>query len=335
MAGLISPGTAHATTPFNDDFANATNIAALPFTSTVDATDASQEAGEPSSSCTTISRSVWYAFTATETVSVTVRTSIGYYPVVAVFTGSSLANLTQVGCRYYYSPLTFRATAGQTYYLQLGNAYNYSGAVGLSLEVAPPVQAAFSYWPNDPSSFESTHFYDSSYDPGGSSIVSQSWQFGDGTTGTGYGPSHQYPVDGDYSVQLAVATSDGRTASVSRVVHVQTHDVTIDRFATPEAAGAGQTRAVNVGIKNNRSEETVQVTLYKSTPYSFVEVGSLTQFVPVRPSNRTTEFSFNYTFTADDAAIGKVTFRAVASIVGAHDALPMDNESISTPTRVS
>jgi len=56
--------------------------------------------------------------------------------------------------------------------------------------------------------------------------------------------------------------------------------------------------------------------------------------VPVRPSNRTTDFNFSYTFTSEDAAIGKVTFRAVASIIEARDALSADNEAISSPTKV-
>lgn len=39
--------------------------------------------------------------------------------------------------------------------------------------------------------------------------------------------------------------------------------------------------------------------------------GTLTQFVPVHKSNRTTGFDFSYTFTGEDARIGKVTFKAV------------------------
>jgi hypothetical protein len=34
----------------------------------------------------------------------------------------------------------------------------------------------------------------------------------------------------------------------------------------------------------------------------------------------------NYTFTAADARIGKVTFKVIANLVGARDALPADNE---------
>ena len=54
------------------------------------------------------------------------------------------------------------------------------------------------------------------------------------------------------------------------------------------------------------------------------QFGSLTQFVPMNPKNGTTEFAFSYTFTGDDAQIGKVTFRAVAVVAGVRDALPAD-----------
>jgi len=55
----------------------------------------------------------------------------------------------------------------------------------------------------------------------------------------------------------------------------------------------------------------------------------------MNPKNGTTEFAFSYTFTADDARVGKVTFKAVANILGARDALPADNEAIAAPTKVS
>ncbi len=78
------------------------------------------------------------------------------------------------------------------------------------------------------------------------------------------------------------------------------------------------------------------MTLYKSVPgYGYQQVGTLQQSVPPRSSNRTTNFNFSYTFTTDDAAIGKVTLRAVANIQGARDALPADNEAIAPPTKVS
>jgi hypothetical protein len=319
--------------PPNDDFANAMAIPGVPFTHTVDIVAATMQPGEPAYTCGSVTRSVWYAFTPTETGSVTARTSVGYNSILTVYTGSSLTELSQVACRSYSSPLTFRANAGQTYYLQVGQTYPADGLVQLNLDVAPAVTPSFYYWPSDPSTFDSVQFNDYTSDPGGNPIVTREWQFGDGTSGTGCCLYHRYAADGDYPVQLTVTTSDGRTGTASRVVAVRTHDVAFERFMAPESASVGQTRAVTAYVKNNRYDETVRVELYKSVPGGFALVGSLTQLVVARP-NRTTEFPFNYTFTADDAALGKVTFKAVATIVNARDALTGDNTIISIPTTV-
>jgi hypothetical protein len=68
----------------------------------------------------------------------------------------------------------------------------------------------------------------------------------------------------------------------------------------------------------------------------FAWVASSTQFVPVRSGNRTTQFTFNYTFRPEDAQAGKVTFRVEAFIEGANDAFLADNQAFSTPpTKVS
>jgi hypothetical protein len=203
------------------------------------------------------------------------------------------------------------------------------------LQPTPPPYADFGFSPSDPSVFEDVQFYNWSYDEAGVGFESQTWDFGDGTSDTGCCPSHRYAADGDYTVQLTVETWDGRQASTSRTVSVRTHDVAITQFSVPQAAKAGQTRTIVVRVSNKRYPEHVQVELYKSVSGGFDHVGSLTQSVPVRPGGRTTDLKFSYTFTPDDAAIGKVTFRAMANIVNARDALPADNEAISAPTKVS
>ena len=88
-------------------------------------------------------------------------------------------------------------------------------------------------------------------------------------------------------------------------------------------------------VNNTRYPEQVQVELYKSTAWGWEWVGSLQMYVPVRPSNRTTSFEFSYTFTDQDALLGRINFRAVANIINARDALPVNNEAISLPTKVA
>jgi PKD repeat protein len=231
--------------------------------------------------------------------------------------------------------MTFRAEAGVTYYFQVGNLYNQTGGLSFSLDVAPPPQAQFYFYPGDPSTFDDVQFYDNSWDPAGTGIKSQAWDFGDGTTAQGCCPFHRYAKDGDYTVKLTVTTTDGRTGSTSQVVHVKTHDVAITKLSAPQSAKAGQTRQIVVDIKNTRYPETVRVELLKSIPGGFQSIASTEQNIPVRSGNRTTAVSLSYTFTSADAAVGKVTFKSVVYITNGRDALPADNEAIASPTKVS
>jgi hypothetical protein len=160
------------------------------------------------------------------------------------------------------------------------------------------------------------------------------WDFGDGINATGNPATHHFTADGDYTVWHKVQTFDQRTAETTQIVQVRTHDVAITKFTVPQSAKVGQTRSIVVGLRNTRYPEVVVIELYKSTAGGFVFVGRLQQTVPVRPANRTTEFSFNYTFTQEDANMGKVTFKAIATLQDYRDALPGDNEVNALPTKV-
>jgi hypothetical protein len=324
--------------PGNDEFANATPIPSLPFSDTVDLFAATTQAGEPSPSCVgqPLRNTVWYAFTPATTQSLTARLDevVG----LAVYSGTSLTDLTEVGCSQFPTPqpVVFQAQADTTYYFQFGLwCCEPADPVVFSLEVTPNPVADFFFSPSDPSVFDTIQFQDSSFDPAGVGIASQAWNFGDGATATGCCPTHRYAQDGDYTVELTVTTPDGRTASTSRVVHVETHDVAVVRIAVPKSAHVRQTITVTANVRNTRYPERVQVDLFKSVPGGFEQVGSLTQSVPVRPGNRMTQFTIAYTITPADGAVGKVSFKAVATIIDHRDALPGDNELISPPVKIT
>jgi PKD repeat protein len=323
--------------PPNDDFAVATAIGSLPFSDNVDATAATFEPNEPTPSCVSYLQTgtAWYRFTPSESGSVSATG--GYYNTVAAYRGSGLGDLNEIGCRNFGGVVTFHADAGTTYYFQLAGLY---GNVSLQFQLvkAPPPVAALGYYPGDPSALDTVQFYDQSSDPAQVGFSNETWDFGDGTGATNPGccPTHRYAADGTYKVKLAVTTADGRTASTTQSVQVKTHDVTIARVSVPQTGNVGQTRTITVGLTNSRYPETVQVQLLKSVAGGdWQQVGVLTQYVPVRGSNRTTDFGFNYTFAPEDATLGKVNFQAIATIQSARDALPTDNTFISLATKVA
>jgi PKD repeat protein len=324
--------------PPNDNLANAVTVTSLPFEQQAELIGATREPGEPRASCDpdTSSNTVWYAYTPAINGSLMAYFPYGspYASVIAAFTGTAPNGLTEVGCRSYGSPLSFPVSAGTTYYFQVAAPIASMGTAQFRLQETPPPQAGFGYYPSEPSILDTVQFYDGSHDPAGVGIQAWAWKFGDGSTATGCCPTHRYAADGAYTVELTVTTYDGRTASASNLVTVRTHDVAVTKFQVPNSASVGQTRQIVVGIRNTNQPETVRVEQYRSTPNGFVLIGTLEQYVPVRSSNRTTDFMFSYTFTASDAALGKVNFSATAVIIGNQDRLPTDNQAISVPTKV-
>jgi hypothetical protein len=314
--------------PANDDFANAVTVGSVPFSNSVDTTAATHEVGEPSP-CGSTGGTAWYAYTPSQDGSVTATAPSGFSVQLAAYTGNAVGSLTSVGCNS--GSLTIHLNAGTTYHFQIGGIISGGGPMQFQLVQTPVPTAQFFFNPNDPNVFDTMQFYDQSYDPGGLGFSSEAWTLGDGSSATGCCPAHKYGSDGDYNVKVTVGTPDGRSASATQVVHVRTHDVAISKLTVPQSAAVGQTRSITVGVTNSRYPESVQVQLYRND----MPIGSLTQSVPVRGSNRTTPFSINYTFTSDDAALGKVTFRAVATISGVRDALPSDNTAIALPTKVT
>jgi PKD domain-containing protein len=330
--GTLSLSVQAIPPPPNDNFASATPVTSLPFSDNIDTTAATAEPGEPFP-CGSTGGTAWYSYTPSQTGSVTATAPAPFSVQLAAYTGGSLGSLTSVGCRY--GNLTIHVDSGMTYHFQVGAIVSGGGPIQFQLVQTPPPVANMAFYPGDPSIFDTVQFYDQSYDPGNVGFSTESWNFGDGITATGCCPTHRYAADADYTVKLAVTTTDGRTASISQVVHVRTHDVAITKLTVPQAASAGQTRQITVGVTDNRNPETVQVQLFKSnTSGGFDLVGTLTQSITPRGSNRTTTFSFSYTFTSADAQVGKVTFKVNAAIIGARDALPADNEAIALRTTV-
>ncbi len=79
--------------------------------------------------------------------------------------------------------------------------------------------------------------FDASGSGSGAGGLEYAWEFGDGATGTGVDPHHEYEASGTYQVRLTVTDSLGRTAQVTHGVTVsEPGDVTPIGFVS--AAGA-------------------------------------------------------------------------------------------------
>src|SRR5436190_3719123 len=126
-AGVMNSG-AHwirQVAPANDDFANATGVPALPFSSVAQLVLAGTESGEQTPSCAVfygpVNETVWYSFTPAQTQSITARIgNASISTVVAAYSGSSVSGLTELGCVVFGGNVTFRAQAGTTYHFLVG-----------------------------------------------------------------------------------------------------------------------------------------------------------------------------------------------------------------------
>jgi len=308
--------------------------------------EATNENGEPFS-CAFSTQTVWYRLTPTRDMWIS-GTGSGTFAGLTVYrdTGGGLFSLQSVTCTSFNGQALFLARAGTRYALQaLAPCCGSFGDLTVNLqEVPPPIpQVQFFFFPGDPSAFDQVQFSDQSFDPGQQPITGHHYDYGDGSSSGGADstlccPTHRYTTDGDYVVTLTATTADGRSGSGTQTVHVRTHDVAVSGFKVPQSASAGQTKQITVSVSNTRYPETVQVRFEKSIPGSFLSfqmVGTLEQLVLPKGGNKSTDFIFSYTFTPDDAAIGKVTFRAEADPEFARDAFFGDNVATSDLVRVS
>jgi PKD repeat protein len=329
------------TPPPNDNFNRARKINAIPYSAGVDLTYATRQANERIPSCannnfSAIDRTVWYSFTPAVNTVLTVRAN-GDHAFMGFYTGGGLNKLIEQNCFTVYgsSEISFFFGAGTTYSLQIGAEANYNNFVSLELRNAPPPSVNIGLNPSEPSTYDDINFWDSSWDSAGQNFVAWSWNFGDGAESTAQSVTHRYATDGDYTVTHSATTADGRTGVITQILNVRTHDVSITKIARPAKATVGETKRVVISVLSGAYPETVNVQLYKSEPNGYRQIGYLEQFVDVKPDGAPTEFRLSYTYTKEDAAMGKVLFKAYANPVNVREAFPPDNEFISFAVKVS
>ena len=126
---------------------------------------------------------------------------------------------------YGVETITFRAT-------DPGGLWDDDSAVFTVTSVNDVPVANFTYLPSDPSVGETIHFTDTSTDIDGT-VVSWSWNFGDGSTSTLQNPIHRYNDDGTHSVSLQATDNNGGTNTIIKNVYVLPNNVPIINSTYP------------------------------------------------------------------------------------------------------
>jgi len=137
----------------------------------------------------------------------------------------------------------------------------------------PPI-ANFSYSPINPKDLDIIQFTDNSTDSDGT-IVSWSWNFGDGATSSIQNPTHQYTNDGTYLVNLTVTDDKGATDTIQKTIVVSTptpNIVFVDNDYTSATPGWGYDHfnVIQVGI--NAVSDGGTVFVYSGTYYENVNI---------------------------------------------------------------
>jgi PKD repeat protein len=142
--------------------------------------------------------------------------------------------------------------------------------------------------------------------PSGRSLVSFSWNFGDGGSGTGAKVSHTYTVAGNYTATLTVTDSLGATGSSSVAVQIITAPV-----AKPGGPYSGK---VGVAISFNGSASTAPPGQSLGFSWNFGDGATATGATPTHTYGSVGTFNVTLTVTDDTAgvSIGTTTATIVA-----------------------
>jgi len=109
-----------------------------------------------------------------------------------------------------------------------------SGSAYLFAKENQPPTANFTYTPENPTTNDTIQFNDNSTDTDGT-IVSWSWDFGDGNSSTMQNPTHQYTTSGTYLVNLAVTDNAGAANSfTTNIIIAEPPNKTVHNLNTGE-----------------------------------------------------------------------------------------------------
>ncbi|MBN2411095.1 PKD domain-containing protein [candidate division KSB1 bacterium] len=141
-------------------------------------------------------------------------------------------------------------------------------------------------------------FTDNSSDPDGS-VVSWSWDFGDGTTSTEQNVTHTYAADGSYSVALTVMDDGGAAGSTSQTVYIG------DLPNIPPTSNFSfNISGLDVTFTDESSDPDGQITAWN---WNFGDGSTSTEQNPVHTFANPGLYAVQLTITDDDGDTGSAT----------------------------
>jgi hypothetical protein len=342
FAGPVTFGVELVPRAANDDFASAADLP-LDTDVTGDTGPATLETGESKPGCDHSStRSLWFRYTADRARFLSAKVTQNLSSAgVAVFRGTAVNALTEVDClQTGHNPAIFAAGPGETFYLRVADGVYGAGPLTLRLADAPQIKPVATWvTPEQPGVFDEVRFSIDPGDPAGRWLAGGEVRFGDGASAAITavpGPadvSHKYAADGEYEITITGHTADGRSGTSTQKLKVETHDVTVSNVAAPATAKVGDTGNVEVSVTNTRYAEDVVVELLRRRSDGYYAVVETVRRHVAKDSTATVPFA--YTYTADDAALGKATLKARVRLGGRADNNPADNERVVETTVVA
>lgn len=124
-----------------------------------------------------------------------------------------------------------------------------SASTAVTLQDRPPI-ASFTSTPSSaPTGTAITFDGTASYDPDGT-VVSYSWAFGDGATGTGSIVTHSYSPAKTYTVTLTVTDNGGVTGSTTSQVTITDRPPVVSFTPSPTTTNTGQTITLSISASD-------------------------------------------------------------------------------------
>jgi hypothetical protein len=141
LLSLELPTPAQAAAPANDDFDHAEIITSLPYTTSLDTTEATRSDDDPPACwATSPQATVWYAYTAPADLRLKAELTANFDVMLGVLIGTR-GSLGVVDCSALMNPLLLDLHVGQTYYFMIGGGDwggSVNGSATLTLALIPP-----------------------------------------------------------------------------------------------------------------------------------------------------------------------------------------------------